>query len=97
MPRPPRIVEPGGFYHVFPRGNDGRAIFTELDDHFDRRRHLALLARTARKHNWVVLGHCQMGNHFHLLLQVFDDGLSAGMQVLLGEYAKFWNSRHGHT
>jgi REP element-mobilizing transposase RayT len=98
MPRRLRLVEPGGFYHVFPRGNDGRPIFTENDGHLDRRRHLTLLGRTARTHGWKVFGYCQMTNHFHLLIQVDEDArLSAGMQVLLGEYAKFWNSRHGHS
>ena len=96
MPRSPRLVEPGGFYHVTSRGNDGRDIFDDEDD-VDRRRHLLLLERTARKHRWIVFSYCQMGNHFHLLLQVPENGLSAGMQELLGEYARFWNSRHGRT
>jgi REP element-mobilizing transposase RayT len=96
MPRSPRLVEPGGFYHVTPRGNDGRAIFDDTDE-VDRRRHLALLERTARKHGWTVLAYCLMTNHVHLLVQVLDQSLSAGMQELLGEYARFWNSRHGRT
>jgi REP element-mobilizing transposase RayT len=96
MPRSPRFVEPGGFYHVTPRGNDGRDIFDDTDE-FDRRRHLALLQRTVRKHRWTVFAYCQMTNHFHLLVQVPEENLSAGMQELLGEYARFWNSRHGRS
>jgi REP element-mobilizing transposase RayT len=94
MPRPLRITEPGGFYHVRSRGNDGRAIF--IDD-VDRRRHLALLSRAATRHRWLVFGYCQMTNHFHLALQLRDDELSAGMQELLTGYAREWNRRHGHT
>jgi putative transposase len=94
MPRSPRLVEPGGFYHVSPRGNDGRDIYV---DELDRRRHLALLERASRKYGWVVFSYCQMTNHFHLLLQVPNDGLSRGMQEVQSEYARFWNSRHGHT
>ena len=26
MPRPPRIIEPGGIYHVYPRGNNKERI-----------------------------------------------------------------------
>ena len=94
MPRSPRHVEAGGFYHVSPRGNDGRAIYT---DDFDRMRQLALIGRTARRHGWTIFAYCLMTNHFHLLLQVSEGGLSAGMQEVLGEYARFWNRRHGHS
>jgi REP-associated tyrosine transposase len=94
MPRSPRTVEPGGFYHVTSRGNDGRVIF--LDD-VDRARHLSLLATAAERHRWIVFGYCQMTNHFHLALQLAEHGLSAGMQELLGGYAREWNRRHGHT
>jgi len=96
MPRSPRLVEPGGFYHVTPRGNDRRAIFGD-ETEIDRRRHLALLERTVRKHGWTVFAYCQMTNHFHLLVQVPEGNLSVGMQELLGEYSRFWNSTHGRT
>jgi REP-associated tyrosine transposase len=56
-----------------------------------------LLTRVARKYGWTVFGYCQMSNHFHLLLQVADGGLSEGMQELLGKYARSWNEAHGHS
>jgi putative transposase len=87
-------VEPGGIYHVAPRGNDGRDIF--VDDH-DRRVYLELLERVTRKHGWAVLGYCLMRNHVHLLVQVRDSNLSVGMQELCGEYARRWNRKHGHS
>jgi REP element-mobilizing transposase RayT len=96
MPRSLRLVESGGFYHVTSRGNDGRDIFDDTDE-VDRRRHLALLERTARKYGWIVFAYCQMTNHFHLLVQLADGRLSAGMQELLGEYARSWNRRHGRS
>jgi REP element-mobilizing transposase RayT len=94
MPRAPRQIEAGSFYHVFPRGNDGREIYV---DEFDRARQLFLLDRVSRKYGWTVFAYCQMTNHFHLLIQVSSSGLSPGMQELLGEYARFWNRRHGRT
>jgi REP element-mobilizing transposase RayT len=96
MPRSPRSVEPGGFYHVTARGNDQREIFVDSDD-IDRRRHLALLERTVRKHGWIVFAYCLMTNHIHLLVQVPEGNLSVGMQEFLGEYARFSNARHGRT
>jgi putative transposase len=94
MPRAPRQVEPGGIYHVAPRGNDGRRIF--LDDH-DCRVYLELLERVTRKHRWLVLGYCLMKNHVHLLVQVPDANLSVGMQELSSEYSRRWNRKHGRS
>jgi REP element-mobilizing transposase RayT len=93
MPRSPRIVEPGGVYHLTPRGNDGRTIF--LGD-LDREQFLLRLDKTSSRHGWIVLGYCLMDTHVHLLVQVPERGLSEGMQVLLSGYARWWNERQGH-
>jgi|SRR5581483_9195535 len=93
MPRSPRHLEPGGFHHVSPRGNDGRLIFV---DESDRRHHLDLLERVVRQFGWVVYGYCQMTNHYHLVLEDPHATLSLGMQKLQGDYARYWNWRHGH-
>jgi REP element-mobilizing transposase RayT len=87
------MVEPGGIYHVTPRGNDGRDIFLEDPD---RVQFLLRLGRVAREHLWLVYGYCLMTNHVHFLVQIAEDGLSAGMQELLGGYARWWNLEHGH-
>src|SRR4051794_21492495 len=94
MARARRIVEPGGIYHVAPRGNDGRTIF--LDDH-DRESHLSLLGRVAVRHRWTIYGYCLMTNHTHVLIQVPEATLSNGMQQLLSGYSRRWNERHGHS
>jgi hypothetical protein len=36
-----------------------------------------------------------MSNHYHLLLELEVGGLSAGMQLLNGSFARFSNRRHG--
>jgi putative transposase len=56
-----------------------------------------LLSRVTRKYGWTVFSYCQMTNHFHVLLQIADGGLSEGMQELLGKYSRYWNGEHGHT
>jgi REP element-mobilizing transposase RayT len=98
MPRSPRQVEPGGIYHVAPRGNDGRDIF--VDDH-DRCVYLELLERVTRKHGWAVLGYCLMRNHVHLLVQVRDSNLSVDLNPVRAR-ASFrpeqwrWSSYRAH-
>jgi hypothetical protein len=82
MPRSPRVVAPGGVYHVAPRGNGGRAIFKTEDD---RARHLILLTRVTKKYGWLVfilLPHDEPLST--CLLQITEGGLSEGMQELLG-------------
>ena len=93
MPRAPRRIEPGGIYHAAPRGNDGRAIFL---GEADRSRFLVRLGLVAARYEWLVFGYCLMTNHAHLLVQVPEAGLSEGMRELLGKYACWWNSEHGH-
>jgi putative transposase len=94
MGRALRIVERDGIYHVTSRGNDGRLIF--LDDP-DCERFILLLEEVTWRYGWLVLGYCLMTNHVHLLVKVPREGLSEGMQELLGGYACWWNRRHGHT
>ncbi len=92
MPRSPRIVEPNGIYHLTPRGNNRRTIFTADRD---RLKFLALLTRVTRERRWIVFGYCLMDNHVHLLVQVPELGLSEGMQELLGRYAQWSNREYG--
>jgi REP-associated tyrosine transposase len=90
----PRTATPGGFYHVGSRGNNKQAIF--LDDE-DRQSFFRLLDRTARRHGWRVYAYCLMTNHYHLVLQLSDRGLSQGMCELNGGYAIGFNLRHGRS
>jgi REP element-mobilizing transposase RayT len=88
------VVEPNCVYHVSPRGNDGRVIFeTEVD----RRRHVSLLTEAVSRFRWWVLGYCQMGTHYHLVVQLPHRGLSEGMRWLQSEYSRYWNKENGHS
>jgi REP element-mobilizing transposase RayT len=89
-----RSEEPGGIYHVISRGNNrGRLYWDELD----REVFLGRLSRVAQKYGWAGLAYCLMTNHFHLVVQILEGGLSAGMQELNGEYARRANRRHGRV
>ena len=89
-----RIEIPGGYYHVGTRGNNKQAIYLGNDD---RRLFLLLLARTVRRHGWKILAYCLMTNHYHLVLQIGEGGLSRGMCELNGGYAVGFNARHGRS
>jgi REP element-mobilizing transposase RayT len=64
------ILEPGKFYHVFNRGNNGDNIFYKAENyHFFMRRLNEYLSPFVH-----VFAYCLLPNHFHLLVQVRDDG-----------------------
>jgi putative transposase len=94
MGRDVRGEEPGGIYHVISRGNNRGHLYW---DDFDCGAFLARLSRVAQKYDWLGLAYCLMTTHYHLILQISDDGLSDGMQELNGEYARRANARHGRV
>jgi REP-associated tyrosine transposase len=89
-----RIEEPGGIYNVGSRGNNKETIF---HDDIDRLEFLRLLAKVVIRHDWRGWAYCLMGNHFHLVLQIPQSGLSSGMQELNTGYAIRTNKRYRRT
>jgi REP element-mobilizing transposase RayT len=94
MPRGHRHEQPGWIYHVTTRGNDRQPI--QLDD-VDCGTWERMVARVTRRYSWEVLSYCLMGNHAHLLVRIPLGGLSAGMCLLNGGYAREFNRRHGRS
>ena len=97
VPRKLRIEYPGAVYHVMNRGDRRENIF--LDDE-DREGFMAALGEACGKTEWQVHAHCLMGNHFHLVMEMPQANLVAGMKWLLGVYTKRFNIRHkfcGHV
>jgi len=88
VPRRKRIEIAGAYYHVTTRGNNKQPIY--LDDR-QRRFHLWLIDRTARKHGWQLYAYCLMANHFHLVLRLSDGGLARGMCELNGTFSRVAN------
>jgi REP element-mobilizing transposase RayT len=91
VPRKPRDSYPEGFFHVTTRGNDRRTIYV---DDVDRLVFLRLLDRIARRFSWLAYAYCLMGTHYHVLLELPEDGLSSGMCQLNGGFARWSNVRH---
>src|SRR3954470_23128579 len=65
-----------GFHHVVTRGNNQRRIF---EDDVDRWFFCITVDRIAKKYGWSVLAYCLMDNHYHLVLEIGELGLSGGM------------------
>ena len=89
MPRKLRHQESGAYYHVATRGNNKQAIF---DDQL-RALFLRTLQLVADALDWRVLAFALMGNHYHLVLRIGSLGLSDGMCVLNGRFARASNHR----
>ena len=94
MTTPLRDEIPGGIYHLTTRGDNKEAIYR---DDFDRTVFLLMLDRVALRYRWIGLAYCLIGNHYHLVLRIPVGGLSRGMDVLNGGYARRTNERYGRS
>ena len=87
-----RSFSTGDIVHACSRGVDRRAIFRDDDD---RTHLLGLVGAASRDARMRCLHHCLLGNHYHLVLQVFDEPLGDVMRDVLAVYAQTFNRRHG--
>jgi putative transposase len=91
MTRPLRIEFPGALYHVTSRGNRRNPIYQSDED---RRAWLDILGHVCARHNFLIHSFCQMGNHYHLLVETVEGNLGQGMRQLNGVYSQYYNWRH---
>lgn len=97
MTRPVRYQYAGAIYHVTSRGDRKRGIYADDKDRLVWSR---MLGQACVRYNLKVYSYCQMGNHYHLLLETTEPNLSAGLQHLNGNYSAYFNRRHklvGHV
>lgn len=87
--RVPRAFVAGGVYHVYSRGSNRQAIFDS-----DRIDFFGCLHRVIERHDLSCLAYCLMSNHYHLMLETRDGGLSQAMRALNGRYATRFNRRY---
>jgi len=92
MSRPLRIEHDNAYYHVTARG-DRRCTIFRTDS--DRLTWLAMLGEACARFDFAVHAYCQMGNHYHLVLQTRQGRLARGMRYLNGNYSQYFNRQHG--
>lgn len=81
-----------GWHHITNRGLDRRAVFRSTDDRLDFGR---LLGSACDRFDVRVLAYCLMDNHYHLVVDCPDGGLSAFMQDVSAKFTRHANERHG--
>ena len=59
-----------------------------FEDDRDHLRYLEILGSVCKRFSWKVWARCEMGNHFHLLIQTMEPTLSRGMRQLKGVYTQ---------
>ncbi len=92
MSRPLRLEFAGATYHVTARGDRREPIYRDDDD---RRVQLAVIGHAMDRFDACVMAYCQMGNHFHLVVQTRQPNLSRLMRHVNGLYTQSFNRRHG--
>jgi putative transposase len=66
-------------------------------DDVDRTDFCRRLSKAIETRRWLCRAFCLMTTHFHLLLDVGDDSIQAGMHQINGQYAQQFNRRHGRS
>jgi putative transposase len=94
MTRSLRIEFEGELYHVTSRGDRREAIYEEDTD---RVWFLEILGAVIETFHWVCHAYCQMGNHYHLVIEAPDGNLAKGMRQLNGVYIQTANRRHARV
>ncbi len=96
MPREHRDTA-AGLFHITCHSVWTAELFRDDLDRLDFLRELAV---TCADFAWTCLAYCLMTTHFHLILEVGDETLAAGMQQLNTRFACRFNRRHrlrGHV
>jgi REP element-mobilizing transposase RayT len=94
MARRPRLQIEGASYHVMGRGNRRLSIF---EDEYDRRSFDNVISEAVRRYKIRIFAACQMGNHYHFVLDTPRGNLSEAMGYINGTYAQESNKRYGRT
>lgn len=88
-----RLKAPSASYHIFNRGVDGRKMFIDENDIFTF--HMILVELIEEKNlNFVCHGYANMDNHFHLLVETFEEDISKIIYFLCFKYAMYFNKKN---
>jgi putative transposase len=95
-------LQAGNFYHIYNRGNNRQNIFfVGVASQYENRENYLHFLRLMREHlvtNGVdLLAYCLMPNHYHFLVYLRDENLSAAMHRLSVAYTKAINKRFNRS
>jgi len=90
MARVDRVTQIG-YYHIINRGVERRNIFLE---HSDYELCLYLLDNMIDKFNMTLHSFCLMTNHYHLVLQTYEQNISEAIRFLNLNYSKYFNKKY---
>ena len=94
MPRPPRQIFAGQFYHVLNRANRRDVVFHDTADYAA---FIQLIGKAQEHVPLPLLGACLMPNHVHLVVRpIADTDLARWMQWLFTTHARHYHEKH-HT
>ena len=98
MPRIPRGLSRGFYYHVINRGNDKKAVFRKA---YDYSAFLDLVVTAKERYPVKLIAYCLMPNHFHFVMSP-DEGnsLSSWMQWLMTSHVRRYHRHYessGHV
>jgi len=92
MGRGRRIAYPGAFFHCINRGNQRERIYRDEEDYQFM---LESLGTVSTRYGARIHGYCLIPNHFHLLIQQPEIGISTLMRSLTTRYALYFNQKYG--
>lgn len=96
MPRKPRTLLAGEFYHLVTRAPEGVRLFREPED-YDR--FMVLLGEGCRRYRVKLFHYSLMASHAHLVVRCDDSetGIAGLMRRVQSLYARYFNSRHASS
>jgi len=95
MPRQPRFLPPGNFYHIMARGNNRDDVFSRKEDY---QYYLKKFAELKQEHPFDLYHYCLMTNHIHLAIKTNNEtSFSMFMKRLNLTYYHYFHRHYGFS
>ena len=90
MPHTSRKLSESGYYHVVPKGVNGRLIF---ENDADRSTYVSLLSEANDRFSVLLHAYCLMSNHVHLVLEDTKGELADYMKLVHEQYGTYFSDK----
>jgi len=87
-------ISRNGFYHVINRGVARANIYRCMDDF---KKFLVIMQEVSEDYNFEIFSFCLMSNHYHLLIKIKKENLSAIMQKINSKYSIYFNKKYNRV